>query len=355
MKIGVLTFHRCINYGSYWQARCLVEGLCSLGHDAMLLDHSSARADRAEWRCALRPVPGQRGDRAAYRRKMQRFFEALEELPMSSRFPLDMPGRMPDVDAVVVGSDEVWNLSHPWYGREPIFYGDGLNAPQKIAYAASFGHHEEPGGLDRTWAQCLHRFDAISVRDDASRSIVSAALGVDVPVVLDPCLAFPPGGEPASAAVDHAYVALYGHDFSTGFASAVQAWARRRGWPLVSIGYRNDFADRQWIDAGPHEFAAFIANAGAVATTFFHGCVFALRFRRPFACEASWYRGTKLRCLMRQVGGNRHLIDGSMPMQQMATLLDTPPTEEVAARIAALRTSSQRFLCDALRASAIAA
>ena len=22
--IGVLTFHRCINYGSYWQARCLV-------------------------------------------------------------------------------------------------------------------------------------------------------------------------------------------------------------------------------------------------------------------------------------------------------------------------------------------
>ena len=24
-RIGVLTFHRCINYGSYWQARCLVE------------------------------------------------------------------------------------------------------------------------------------------------------------------------------------------------------------------------------------------------------------------------------------------------------------------------------------------
>ena len=24
---GVLTFHRCINYGSYWQARCLMEGL----------------------------------------------------------------------------------------------------------------------------------------------------------------------------------------------------------------------------------------------------------------------------------------------------------------------------------------
>ena len=65
VKIGVLTFHRCINYGSYWQARCLVEGLSALGHHAELLDHASARVDRTEWRCALRPVPGQTGDRAA--------------------------------------------------------------------------------------------------------------------------------------------------------------------------------------------------------------------------------------------------------------------------------------------------
>ena len=54
-KIGVLTFHRCINYGSYWQARCLVEGLRAAGHDAILLDHVSERVNRAEWRCALSP------------------------------------------------------------------------------------------------------------------------------------------------------------------------------------------------------------------------------------------------------------------------------------------------------------
>ena len=52
-KIGVLTFHRCINYGSYWQARCLVEGLRARGHDAVLLDHDSPQVNRAEWRCAL--------------------------------------------------------------------------------------------------------------------------------------------------------------------------------------------------------------------------------------------------------------------------------------------------------------
>jgi hypothetical protein len=49
-RIGVLTFHRCINYGSYWQARCLVEGLRERGHDAVLLDHNSACTNVAEWR-----------------------------------------------------------------------------------------------------------------------------------------------------------------------------------------------------------------------------------------------------------------------------------------------------------------
>ena len=31
MRVGVLTFHRCINYGSYWQARCLVEAIAARG------------------------------------------------------------------------------------------------------------------------------------------------------------------------------------------------------------------------------------------------------------------------------------------------------------------------------------
>ena len=52
-KIGVLTFHKCINYGSYWQARCLVEALRRRGHDAELLDHDCGCVRRAE--VALRP------------------------------------------------------------------------------------------------------------------------------------------------------------------------------------------------------------------------------------------------------------------------------------------------------------
>ena len=80
-KIGVLTFHKCINYGSYWQARCLIEGLRAAGHDAILLDHVSERVDRAEWRCALSPhlpAPTAAPDRRLFRAKIDRFLEAFD-------------------------------------------------------------------------------------------------------------------------------------------------------------------------------------------------------------------------------------------------------------------------------------
>jgi hypothetical protein len=350
VKIGVLTFHRCINYGSYWQARCLAEGLRALGHDTVILDHESRRVDVAEWKCALRPVPGAgASDRAAYRRKMQRFFDAFDALPLSPRFPLDQPERMPDCDAVVVGSDEVWNLAHPWYGGCPLFYGEGIRAKRLLSYAASFGNYDARQRLDPSWSRRLSSFEQIAVRDATSRKVIEDAIGIHPELVLDPALQFPLNlDRPAERTPHERYVAVYGHGFSSGFASQVREWAKRRNVVLVSIGYRNEWADHQWIDAGPHEFAHFIAGATAVATNFFHGCVFALRNRKPFVCEGSWYRSNKVHGLMAEVGGGRHLMSEASEGQDYAAMLDEPPAPAIQHRIAELQLRSQHYLDRAL-------
>ena len=356
LRIGVLTFHRCINYGSYWQARCLVEGLRKLGHDAVILDHCSRRVDLAEWRCALRPDPtveAPRRDFAALRDKMHRFFDAIAALPLSARFPIDDPQAMAPCDAVVVGSDEVWNLSHPWYGRCGAFYGDGLRTDRLVAYAASFGNYDAGGGLDPAWASKLRRFDRISVRDDNSRVLVERALGFAPEVVLDPCLQFPAeAGDGDVVAVPPPYLALYGHGFSDAFAGRIRRWAHARAIPIVSIGYRNDWADVQWLSAGPLEFARFVAGAQAVASNFFHGCVFALRNRKPFVCETTWYRGNKLRGLMASVHAEDHLLAADAAADACDALLDAPPEPRVFARIARLRERSWRYLDMALEPQA---
>jgi len=352
LKIGVLTFHRCINYGSYWQARCLAEGLQALGHNAVILDHESRRVNLAEWKCAYRPtlpthVP--ESDYPLYREKMEQFFRIFETLPLSPRFPLDEPEAMENYDAVVVGSDEVWNLFHPWYGKCPLFYGDGIKADRLISYAASFGNYPASWGLEQNWAERLQDFDAISVRDSNSQMIINNALGIEVPVVLDPCLQFPI--HPDERSLDHLpekYIAVYGHNFSSYFIKEIQQFAALKKLPLISIGYRNDWADEQWLTADPHDFAHFMAMAKAVATNFFHGCVFALRNKKPFVCETTPYRSIKVQGLMEKVGGEKHLVSEDTPTSVYTSQLSEPFEASITQRIAQLRQSSNAYLEQAL-------
>lgn len=107
-----------------------MEGLRARGHDAVLLDDCDPKAMTAEYRVALRPTlptPVPPEDSKAYARKTRKFLEDFERLPLSQPFSLDRPEEMEPFDAMVVGSDEVWNLRHPWYaGRSDAYPGIGI-------------------------------------------------------------------------------------------------------------------------------------------------------------------------------------------------------------------------------------
>lgn len=352
LKIGILTFHRCINYGSYWQSRQLAEALQARGHSAELLDHFSARVNMAEWRCALQPVlptPVPALDKPLYREKIEKFFEAFKSLPLSSAFPLDNPSLMEKYNLVVVGSDEVWNLSHPWYGHYPIFYGDRIRAEKLIAYAVSFGNYDVNWRLHPEWANRLSHFDTISVRDENSRIIINNTLGFEPPVVLDPCLQFPVKAQNNKTPyTGTTYAAVYGHNFTGSFIRKIKEWANDKHIPLISIGYRNDWADAQWITADPFEFADFIAQSASVITNFFHGCVFSFINSKPFVCESSPYRSNKISDLMRKTRSGHHLIYEDTPASEIYLLLEQPLKKQVLEAITSLRKTSGEWLDSAL-------
>ena len=162
-------------------------------------------------------------------------------------------------------------------------------------------------------------------------------------LVLDPCLQFPP--PPVSDSGARApYLAVYGHSFPDWFAAAVRDWAERAGRKIVSIGYRNDWADEHRIEAGPEEFSALIAHADSVATNFFHGCVFALHHRRPFVCAPSAYRFNKVRDLTRTLVAERHLVSEETPQAVYAELLGSELDPAIGVRIEELRGHSGRYV-----------
>jgi hypothetical protein len=317
----------------------------------MLLDHDSCRVNRAEWRCALQPLlpaKSPQSDYSLYAAKARKFFEAVAALPLSKRFALENPAGMERCDLVIVGSDEVWNLRHPWYGGYPLFFGEGLSTGRIASYAASFGNQAGTNRLDPCWADRLRRFPRISVRDAHSMRLIRDALGYEPEIVLDPCLQFPDTVGAKADLSQRPYVAIYGHTFPDWFRQEIRRWATQENYELVSIGYRNDWADRQWISAGPQEFAQFMADARAVATNFFHGCVFALLNNKPFACAPSDYRANKLRGLMEAVGAREHLVSDETPQAHYAGILGEAPQPAIAQRIAILRRRSNDYLDDVL-------
>jgi polysaccharide pyruvyl transferase WcaK-like protein len=349
-RTGVLTFHRCINYGSYWQARQLVEALQARGCDAVLLDHDDACVNRAEWRCALQPqLPARtpKADLPLYARKTRKFMKAIAQLPLSERFALDCPPEAGKFDLVIVGSDEVWNTRHPWYGHRALFFGEGLRTRRLVSYAASFGNHDRSQGLDPWWAERLQGFEAISVRDVNSAALIEQTIRRQAALVLDPCLQFPPAV--AQDVESDPYVLVYGHSFPDWFKRGIGQWAGVRGLRLISVGYGNEWSHEQRIDAGPMEFARLMAAASAVATNFFHGCVFALLNGKPFASVTSQYRANKINDLARITGAEQHVMHEESTGSHFESVLGEPPDGSIEARIASLRESSGRFLDQVLR------
>jgi hypothetical protein len=349
-KVGVLTFHKCINYGSYWQARCLVESLRRRGHDAELLDHDCESVRRAEARCAFQPKLPERTPRAElgeYASKTRKFVDAICALPMSRSFSLHEPETMDRYDAIVVGSDEVWNFRHPWYGSEPLFFGDGIKTDRLVSYAASFGNHSAWNGIDPDWARKLDRFSAISVRDHNSWHLVRGGTGREPAIVLDPCLQFP-DVTTAHGEDGENYALIYGHGFPAWLQQAVRRWADRRRIRLLSVGYSNSWADEQRISAGPIEFARLMSGAQAVVTNFFHGCVFALLNGKAWASAPSDYRSIKIPDLAANLGAGHRIVSEDTDDDSLAELLDTPVLPEVTERLAEHRGRSAAFLDAAL-------
>lgn len=350
-KVGILTFHKCINYGSYWQARCLAEGLLARGYDVELLDHDCACVRRAELRCALQPTLPDRtpaSELKQYAQKTRRFIDAIAKLPLSKRFSLHEPAAAGEYDAIVVGSDEVWNFRHPWYGSKPIFFGEGLGTSRLISYAASFGNHSAWDGMHPEWARRLDRFSALSVRDENSWHLVRNGINREPRMVLDPVLQFSDVIPSEASDERQPFALVYGYRFPRWLQQQVRRWADRRGVRLISIGYSNAFADEQRIAAGPGHFAKLMAGAHAVITNFFHGCVFALANGKPWLSHPSEYRSIKIPDLAATLGAQQRLVDARTGERELADLLETPVTSPVAANIEAARARSNEYLDAAL-------
>lgn len=198
----------------------------------------------------------------------------------------------PEVDVLVIGSDEVFNCvqNNTNVGFSPELFGQGNNAKKLISYAASFGNTTldklEQFGVREKVSGWLKEFDAISVRDRNSGMIVKQLTGQEPVYNLDPVLMYDFLGkckEIPDTVPDKDYMLLYGYlgRFSKEECKEIRKYANSKGLKIFCIGGVQDCCDK-FIDVDPFTVIAYFQHANCVVTDTFHGTILSVITHRQF-------------------------------------------------------------------------
>ncbi|MBR6515111.1 MAG: Coenzyme F420 hydrogenase/dehydrogenase, beta subunit C-terminal domain [Clostridia bacterium] len=186
MKIGILTFHRSINYGAYMQSLALSREIQKRfpGHETEVIDYTSLAMEK---NYKVKFKPRMLRDPKEFFRKIKRkkvFRRSLKYLPLSpTHIVEDDTQRIFEYikdryDVVIVGSDAVWN----WIKRgfpNPYLLDIG-NGVTKLSYAASaFGMDMKHVSDERrkAFGKSLSEFRYIGVRDGYTDNLVHYCAG----------------------------------------------------------------------------------------------------------------------------------------------------------------------------------
>jgi hypothetical protein len=125
--VGVLTYHNGPNFGGYMQAWHLVNAIRGLGYDAAAVNYlDSAHFESNKIHIPLKDLASLKA-RVFWALK-KRGFRNIEKEICRHPFTTD-PAKVPwdQFNALVVGSDIVWDYQNPAFGHDPAYFG---NSPQ---------------------------------------------------------------------------------------------------------------------------------------------------------------------------------------------------------------------------------
>lgn len=265
------------------------------------------------------------------------------------------------MDAVVVGSDQLWRPSNIVGGFFTLeFVPDKI---KKIAFSTSFGVPEIPVKLQKHAKKFLRRIEHISVREDTASDIVKDLIGRDVPVVCDPTMMLDAKEwmhvQEEKPFAEGKYILCYFMGDNPAHREFAKSLKQKTGCRIIGllhgatyIADDENFADEKPYNVGPSEFINLTRNAEYICTDSFHGTVFCILNSKKFFSFRRWPDGSKfsandrLYTLLNWTGLSRRLVYGNENVE--ALIADEIDYNDVLERVAAKRKDSLNYLIHAL-------
>lgn len=332
MKIGIITMHKVLNYGSALQAFATQQVLASLGYDSEIIDYEYKKPKEKEIisikrriiqaivyvRDLLRGFPQERK-----RQNFNLFYTHYFTLTKDYYTATSIVANPPLFDVYMSGSDQVWN---------PRFAGNDVNfmlafAPEdkpKIAFASSFATDVIDDAHKKLYSPQLSRYNAISVREQSGIEIIKTLTGKDAVVCCDPTLLLNQEvvsklSIQSSLKLKYRFLLVYGLHYMFDpypyLYNIINYVSEQMKCRVVYLDGRNaDLFKRNAkvvSSAGPCEFLWLFEHAEFVITTSFHGTAFSLIYDKPFysVVDKDSKTDSRISSLCKLVNAEHSLID----------------------------------------------
>ena len=302
--IGLLSFHESSSYGAILQCYALQRALEERGLRCEFIDYKRQPVSTAQlggsWKYKVKKyilnciaIVKQRILRNELQEKEKAFrnfvSQNLKVSIKSYKSYEDLEKSDLQYEAVIVGSDQVWNPSTT--GVNLKVYGLGFLAPgiKRIAYAASVGL----GVLNETQkmriAECLSGLDYYSCREQIGADLLSEILGKNVEHVLDPTFLLDQKkwrSIEKKVKTPQKYVLAYLLGSMSYERKLAKRIAKELGADLLIVkeSPKDMFSIHGIGGLGPDEMLYLIDHAEFVVTDSFHGTALSINFRKNFFC-----------------------------------------------------------------------
>lgn len=285
MKIGVLTFHYCHNYGAMLQAFALKKALISLGYDVSFVDYELPWLTRRYTLFRFYMFQD-----LSLIKKIKKFFGTLKTIRRRSkkisnfrRFQRKYLGaeklNSGKFDFVIVGSDQVWNPEIT-NGYDSMYWGmlvkkAGIPLMSYAASCPSKFFSEQTVGF-------LKNFRSIGVREKQMKSVLSD-FGISSVLTIDPTLLLSKEEWEKFAGdercIPQKYIFVYNVAGSAQINSVAKNFAQKKKLALIDA---SSCENERMATAAPREFVNIIMNAEYVFVSSFHGTAFSILLQKNF-------------------------------------------------------------------------
>lgn len=360
-KVGILTYHRSINYGAMLQAYALRHTIQKLGYNTEVIDYGKIGQDKIFYwsTVSIKAIVGSIINNFlrlfGERRRIASFNKFSEEVIGLSKKHYsnkdELAEDLHNYQTLITGSDQVW---HPLICEDDMTYflDFPISTNQKIAYAPSFGVKELTEEQQKKYIPLLQQIGHLSVREEAGITILKKILNKDVPLVADPTL--------LCEAKEWDEIAILPNNkkkyilFFTilgdpeGSAEFALSLSRRFGYEIIKIGSIRDIANLKYSSgryASPKEFLGLVKCAEFVITNSFHGTAFSIIYRKVFFTFLNKNdRNSRLESITQVLGLKSQLKKGKCAVPENLTVDYT----QAESRLAILKEQSLSFLKNAL-------